>query len=261
VDRWLQLALDAGHKAGEAIMALYNKVPVWTLKKDGSPLTLADREAHQVVEAHLAVSGIQVISEEGQELHLDATRYWLVDPLDGTKDFLAGNDEFTVNIALIDYGYPVIGVVLAPALGDLYFALAGMNAQRCRNGVWHTLSAQPRASKCRMAVSRFHNHPDVGQFALENKIEVEMAIGSALKYGALAAAEVDVFPRLVGSSEWDTAAGQAVLEAVGGSVLDWETGKRLSYGKAMRRNPRLLASRSPYRYEEFRLKRYAKELS
>jgi len=111
-----------------------------------------------------------------------------------------------------------------------------------------------------MAVSRFHDHPDVYIFATENGVTKRVAIGSALKYGLLAAGEIDIFPRLVGSSEWDTAAGQAVLEAAGGQVLDWHTGKPLVYGKPRRRNPRLLALRVPYSLEEFHLKDYESEL-
>jgi 3'(2'), 5'-bisphosphate nucleotidase len=111
-----------------------------------------------------------------------------------------------------------------------------------------------------MAISRFHDHPDVDVFAAQNRIVQRVAIGSALKYGLLAAAEVDVFPRLVGSSEWDTAAGQAVLEAAGGQVLDWHTGKALQYGKPRRRNPRLLALRGPYQRETFKLREYEREL-
>jgi 3'(2'), 5'-bisphosphate nucleotidase len=111
-----------------------------------------------------------------------------------------------------------------------------------------------------MAVSRFHDHPDVDLFASQNGIKERVAIGSALKYGVLAAGVVDVFPRLVGSSEWDTAAGQAVLEAAGGQVLDWHTGEALVYGKPRRRNPRLLTLRAPYRQEEFQLKEYESEL-
>ena len=113
---------------------------------------------------------------------------------------------------------------------------------------------------CRMAVSRFHNHPDVDIFVTANLIDMRVAVGSALKYGQSATAAVDVFPRLVGSSEWETAAGQTVLEAAGGQVLDWHTGKPLRYGKPRRRNPRLLELHAPYAYTEFTLKRYEAEL-
>lgn len=111
-----------------------------------------------------------------------------------------------------------------------------------------------------MAVSRFHDHPDVDVFAVSNQIKERVAIGSALKYGRLAAAEVDVFPRLVGSSEWDTAAGQAILETAEGRALGWHTGEALRYGKQKRRNPRLIAFRQPYRLSDFKLQHYKQEL-
>lgn len=260
MDKLLELAIEAARGAGTAVMSYYQQALTVEHKQDGSPLTLADQAAHRVISDQLSDSGLALVSEEGEDLHLDAERYWLVDPLDGTKDFLAGNGEFTVNIALIDQGRPVLGVVFAPAVDDLYWGGDGMGAWRLRRGVATALLPQAQSSTCRMAVSRFHDHPDVDVFAADNGIGRRVAVGSALKYGLLAASEVDVFPRLVGSSEWDTAAGQAVLEAAGGHVLDWQTGASLRYGKPKRRNPRLLAMRAPYRYKEFKLKNYESEL-
>jgi 3'(2'), 5'-bisphosphate nucleotidase len=260
VDKVLELALEAARLAGSAILRYYQQPLPVAHKQDGSPLTLADQAAHLAIARHLSHSGVTIVSEEGRDLHLDAERYWLVDPLDGTKDYLAGNGEFTVNIALVDQGRPVLGVVFAPALDEVYWGAEDLGAWRVRNGAETALLPQAQAPVCRMAVSRFHDHPDVGVFAAQNEIEERVAIGSALKYGLLAASEVDIFPRLVGSSEWDTAAGQAVLEAAGGQVLDWRTGKPLQYGKPRRRNPRLLAMRAPYRREAFKLKEHEREL-
>lgn len=260
MDKQLELALGAAQEAGDAVMRYYQQMLPVQRKQDGSPLTLADQAAHNVIVDRLEETGLVVVSEEGQDLHLAAERYWLVDPLDGTKDFLAENGEFTVNIALVDQGCPVIGVVFAPAIDTLYWGTKGMGAWRILNGSEAPLSAHARSDSLRMAVSRFHDHPDVDIFAAQNGITERVAIGSALKYGFLAAGEVDVFPRLVGSSEWDTAAGQAVLEAAGGQVLDWHTGEALQYGKPRRRNPRLLVLRAPYRQEEFQLKEYEREL-
>jgi 3'(2'), 5'-bisphosphate nucleotidase len=260
VDKQLELALGAAQKAGVVVMSYYQQMLTVQHKQDGSPLTLADQASHLVIIEHLAGSGLFVVSEEGEDLHLAAERYWLVDPLDGTKDFLACNGEFTVNIALVDQGQPVLGVVFAPAIDTYYWGADGMGAWLIRNGASTALSAQPRSTSLRMAVSRFHDHPDVNIFAACNSIVETVAIGSALKYGLLAAGEVDVFPRLVGSSEWDTAAGQALLQAAGGQVLDWRTGKALVYGKPRRRNPRLLAMRAPYHRKEFLLKEYESEL-
>jgi 3'(2'), 5'-bisphosphate nucleotidase len=229
-------------------------------KQDGSPLTLADQAAHRVISEGLYNSGLVLVSEEGDDLHLAAERYWLVDPLDGTKDFLAGNGEFTINVALVDRDGTALGVVFAPANDELYWGAKGRGAWRVRDNAAQALTPRSRSTFSRVATSRFHDHPDVELFAPQNDIAECVAIGSALKYCLLAAGEVDVFPRLVGSSEWDTAAGQAVLEAAGGQLMDWHTGKSLSYGKPRRRNPRLLALRAPYCREEFKLKEYETEL-
>jgi 3'(2'), 5'-bisphosphate nucleotidase len=191
---------------------------------------------------------------------MEAQRYWLIDPLDGTKDFLVGNDEFTVNIALIEQQRPVLGVVFAPAIDELYVGVLKLGAWSDIAGVCSSCVAAGKSAHIRMAVSRFHDHPDVDIFAASNAINERLSIGSSLKYARLASGDVDVFPRLVGSSEWDTAAGQAVLEAAGGNVFDWHTGEPLRYGKANRRNPRLLALRAPYLFADFTLKYYEQEL-
>lgn len=260
MNEWLDLAVAAAREAGTAILAVYRADNPVETKPDGSPLTLADRATHRAILKVLAGSTLPVISEEGDDLHVEACRYWLVDPLDGTKDFLAGNDEFTVNIALVLDQAPVLGVVYAPALDELYVGGQGLGAWKEKSGIRTPCAVVDKAARCRMAVSRFHDHPDVELFAAANGIVERVAVGSALKYGHLAGGAVDVFPRLVGSSEWDTAAGQAVLEAAGGQVLDWHTGMPLRYGKPGRRNPRLLAFRTPYTFADFSLKHYEPEL-
>ncbi len=252
----LELAIVAARYAGDVILGYYRRVDEIELKDDGSPLTLADRAAHNAIAAVLQDSGIPMVSEEGDDLLMDIPRYWLVDPLDGTKDFIAANDEFTVNVALIEGGRPVLGVVFAPALRELYAGQSGIGSWCEKAGIRTDCRQMEKPVTCRMAVSRFHDHPDVEVFAVANGIESRVPIGSALKYGLLAVAQVDVFPRLVGSSEWDTAAGQAVLEGVGGQILDWSTGQALCYGKPRRRNPRLLSFRAPYDITDFRLQHY-----
>ena len=258
--QWLELAIDAARQAGEVILEFYHRNLTVEHKGDGSPLTQADCASHVVIFGRLQETGMPVVSEERADLHLMAERYWLVDPLDGTKDFLAGNDEFTVNIALVESQRPALGVVFAPALDELYVGMPKEAAWCVKAGVRSECVAGEKAACLRMAVSRFHSHSDVEVFVEANHIGERVAIGSALKYGRLALGAVDVFPRLVGSSEWDTAAGQAVLEAAGGRVLDWHTGEQLLYGKLKRRNPRLLALRAPYRFADFELKQYGSEL-
>jgi len=259
-DQYLDIAVDAARRAGEAILSFYGGGAGLDYKEDGSPITQADRAAHAVIAACLRCTGLPVVSEEGSDLHLEARRYWLVDPLDGTKDFLARNGEFTVNIALVDAGAPVLGVVYAPAGDELFAGVPGSGAWYARNGVRTDCTAVGKSRSVRVAVSRFHDSPEVDFFAEANGVGERVAIGSALKYGRLAQGTVDVFPRLVGSSEWDTAAGQAVLEAAGGQVLDWHSGQPLRYGKQGRRNQRLLALRAPYQYGDFALKQYGPEL-
>lgn len=252
----LELALEAASSAGSAIMKHYDSHLSARQKDDGSPVTDADLAADQAIHEVLASSGIAIVSEEGKEAAPVPQLYWLVDPLDGTKDFLAGTGEFTVNIALVENGSPRLGVVLAPLKGDIYWGQRDVGGWRIREGIQEKLGERERSPDLKMAVSRSDVRGELDIFMEMNRIAESVAVGSALKYGLLAAAECDVVPRLVGSSEWDTAAGQAVLEAAGGHVVEWDTGKPLVYGKPRRRNSRLLAVRSPYHFENFSLKSY-----
>jgi 3'(2'), 5'-bisphosphate nucleotidase len=260
VSELLEQAVRAARDAGTIILSYYRENLAIETKGDGSPLTLADQQSHHTILKSLESSEITIVSEEGDDLQQEASRYWLVDPLDGTKDFLAGNDEFTVNIALIIDRSPVLGVVYAPALDELYVGGRGLGAWKEKGGTRSCCVEVEKSALCRMAVSRFHDHPDLELFTANNQIKKRVEVGSALKYGQLASASVDVYPRLVGSSEWDTAAGQAVVEAAGGLVLNWHDGKPLRYGKQRRRNPRLLSLRAPYQYSEFKLMQYKTEL-
>jgi 3'(2'), 5'-bisphosphate nucleotidase len=158
-------------------------------------LTLADQAAHRVIADRFVESVLIVVSEEGEDLYLAAERYWLVDPLDGSKDFLAGNGEFTVNIALVAQGRPVLGMVFAPAIYTFFWGAMVMDAWRIRDGAAAALSAHTRSALIRIAVSRFHDNPGGDVFAARNGIAERVSIGSALKYGLLAAGEVVIFPR------------------------------------------------------------------
>jgi len=215
-------------------------------------VTLDDEAANKKIIELLEKTDLPVVSEESTNLHLKATEYWLVDPLDGTKDFIDKNDEFTVNVALIKNGYPILGVVNAPALHKTYVGVPTTGAWLIKNNQWTPLTEQKTSKEVRLATSRFHGHSNIDLFSAALGITQKIPVGSALKYCLHASAEVDVFPRLAGCSEWDTGAGQSVLESVGGSVLDWATGNRLSYGKLGRRNPPLLSFRAPYAVEDFK---------
>jgi 3'(2'), 5'-bisphosphate nucleotidase len=247
----IDLAEIAAREAGKSILSFYRTRLAIDTKSDGSPLTKADETSHRITVDILSQAGIPIVSEEGDDLELHAIRYWLVDPLDGTKDFIAANDEFTVNIGLIEDGKPVLGLVYAPALDELYVGIAGDQAWRDLRGTRTLFGRCPKSIQLRMARSRFHDHPDAEAFAIANGVNMQIAIGSALKYGRLAMGEVDVYPRFVGTSEWDTAAGQAVLEAAGGRVLDWHTHEPLHYGKPKRRNGQFIAFRAPYEKNDF----------
>lgn len=260
IDTLLSLAIQTARNAGKSILEYYGKDRITNQKSDGSPLTLADLASQEVILAGLAQTGIKIVSEETNDHHIGATDYWLIDPIDGTKDYLAKNNEFTVNIALMNNSSPLLGVVYAPALDELYAGLMGEGAWQEKYRVIKELKIMSPTMPPRMAVSRFHDNPDAQIFAQENKISECVPVGAALKYGRLAAGEIDVYPRLVGTSEWDTAAGQAILEAAGGSVLDWHTGEPLRYSKPNRRNGRFLAFRAPYHFSDFTLRNYKREL-
>ena len=232
LDVLCRIALDAGR----AIMEVYRTDFAVATKDDDSPLTQADLRADRVIRTGLerAFPGVFILSEESsssaQGTH---ERFFLVDPLDGTKEFLKRNDEFTVNIALIDRGVPVAGVVHAPALDQLYFAAAGAGAWKARPAgapePLRTRAPTPGAT-LRVIGSRSHGGEALSRWL--QKLPVEhtfVAAGSSLKFCRLAEGAADVYPRLGPTSQWDTAAAQAVLEAAGGAVLDG-SGRDLRYG-------------------------------
>ena len=255
-----ELAILTALQAGEAIMKFYARESGAQSKADGSPITWADQAAHELIARALGTTDHAVVSEEADALHLDQQNYWLVDPLDGTKDFLAANGEFTVNIACIQNGRPSFGIVYGPAVDELYIGISGQGSWRVQGGLVKKAGPAARSARTKMATSRFHDSDDAAEFAKEHRITDFVAVGSALKFGRLAFGEVDVYPRLVGTSEWDTAAGQAVLEAAGGHVLDWKTGEPLTYGKPRRRNGRFLAFREGYQAKEFRRRDFEMDL-
>jgi len=227
--------------AGQAIMAVYARDFSIEEKEDKSPLTEADKAAHEVIMAGLeALPGdIPVLSEEHTEGFAGADadgRYWLVDPLDGTKEFIKRNGEFTVNIALIEHGKPVLGVVVAPALEVSYLAAEGVGAFKVAWGEGQSDERQPiRAAgqpaedaSWRVVGSRSHPSPDLAEW-LDKLGEHDMVpMGSSLKLCLVAEGAADVYPRLGPTCLWDTGAAQAVVEQAGGRVETLE-GQPLSY--------------------------------
>ncbi len=233
--------------AGEAIMDVYNKTPEAELKSDGSPVTEADKAAEKIILAGLqqCAPDIPVVSEENEESHrMNAPeRFFLVDPLDGTKEFLRhdGNGSFTVNIALIENGSPVLGVVYAPALDRLFVGTRGHGASETKNGESKPISVRKNPSTGLVAVaSRSHLDEKTDQWLKDQDINQTVSIGSSLKFCLVACGEADIYPRFGQTMEWDTAAGHAVLLAAGGVVTTPENAA-FGYGKPDFRNGPFIA--------------------
>lgn len=235
------------HQAGDAIMEIYDGLYCVEQKPDNSPVTEADYAAHNVIAAGLAqlTPDWPVLSEEGDAVDFAVRRqwrrYWLVDPLDGTREFIKCNGEFTVNIALIEKGRPVIGVVLAPAVNRLFagcgkglaFELPADDEKKALDRTaWRPIATSPaEPGSLRAVASRSHRDPETDAFLAKVKATSIVGAGSSLKFCLIACGDADVYPRFGRTMEWDTAAGQAVLEAAGGAVLTLE-GEPLLYGKS-----------------------------
>ena len=240
--------LEIVRDAGKAIMAVYGSDFEVRSKEDDSPVTAADMAAHRIIAARLAdlVSGVPVLSEESGLLPFSERgqwqRYWLVDPLDGTREFVKRNGEFTVNIALIDRHIPVLGVVGVPAQVIEFYGGPGLGAFRCEAGVCAPISVcKPARDPVRVVGSRSHASPDIVTY-LDHLGSHEMVpMGSSLKFCLIAEGRADVYPRLGPTSECDTAAAHAVVLGAGGQVTDWQ-GKPLRYNaEANILNPHFLA--------------------
>jgi len=244
----LDPVLAIADEACRAILAVYNSDFAVELKDDRSPLTQADRAAHAVIVAGLAAlePALPILSEEsaGSEIgeRRSWQRYWLVDPLDGTKEFIKRNGEFTVNIALIDGHEPVLGVVAAPVPGTAWLGSVGSGAwKRTAAGRDAIAVRRPAAEPLRVVGSRSHASPALAAFLDTLGPHELKPMGSSLKICLVAEGEADLYPRLGPTSEWDTAAAQAVLIAAGGSMIDL-TGQPLTYNaRESLLNPHFLA--------------------
>lgn len=230
---------DIARAAGTAIMAVYNDEFTVQTKADASPLTAADLAAQQVIVDALNKLDprLPIMSEEARTAAWSErqhwTRFWLVDPLDGTREFVKRNGEFTVNIALIDQGESVLGAVLAPVTGDLYIAAKDRGAwlQKAVDGTWEKLQSRRLADPPVLAGSRSHRgeQDDLLQSLLGAGYQ-RVALGSSLKFCLIARGDADVYLRLGLTSEWDTAAAQCVLREAGGEVMDLH-GQRFTYNR------------------------------
>ncbi len=248
----LQIALDAG----AAILQIYQQeTPAQAIldKGNDSPLTLADLAAHKAICEGLAkISNLPILSEEAATLTWEERkqwqRYWLIDPLDGTKEFLKRNGEFTVNIALIEGNRAVLGVVYAPVLQRAYFAAEGVGAMRQDQGQAAVpIQVGTRGPTWRVVGSRSHGADAMADFMQFLGAVDLVAMGSSLKLCLVAEAAADLYPRLAPTSEWDTAAAQCVVEQAGGLVLTEQLQPLLYNSKESILNPHFIvcASKDP----------------
>lgn len=244
----LQPVSDIARAAGRAIMEIYARDIAVQHKQDASPVTEADEKGEAVILAALAplLPDVPIVAEESVaagRVPAVADTFWLVDPLDGTKEFISRNGEFTVNIALVHQGVPVLGVVLAPALERLFAGVAGAGAWlEDTQGRRQIATRAPGNDGLVVVGSRSHGDAAaMDAFLGGAKVAALRGAGSSLKFCLVAAAEADLYPRLGRTMEWDTAAGHAVLLAAGGQVQTLD-GQPLRYGKPGFDNPHFVAS-------------------
>lgn len=238
--------VSIAQKAGDAIMEIYAKDFNIEYKDDKSPLTEADKKANEVIERGLLALSIKlpILSEEGKEISYEERKdwecFWMVDPLDGTKEFIKKNGEFTVNIALIYQNTPVLGVVYAPALGDMYWAKKGEGAYR--NGQKLPLYTNPDPKKnFRVVASKSHMSVETQEY-IDNLAKTGESIecvskGSSLKLCMVAEGNADVYPRLAPTMEWDTAAADSIVREAGKMTYQYLTDTALDYNKKNLLNP------------------------
>lgn len=244
----IQDLTEIARKAGKVILEVYNSdVEHWdvAVKDDNSPLTIADRKANDVIcrELEKRYPAIPIISEENKEKPYEERKeyefFFLVDPLDGTKEFIKRNGEFTVNIALIHKSTPVAGVVYAPVLNKMYYAVEGKGAFVTNGTPVHQLqvpSYNLADEGLRLVVSRSHMNEETKDFVSQFKNPETVSMGSSLKFMLVAENKADVYPRIAPTMEWDTGAAQAIIQEAGGKVVQFENNTPLEYNKKVLRN-------------------------
>ncbi len=244
--------IKIAEKAGAEIINIYKNGIDQEVeyKSDQSPLTIADRNANSIISEGLRKLDAQfpIISEEMENVDYEIRKnydyYWLVDPLDGTKEFIKRNGEFTVNIALIHEGKTILGVVFAPYINEMFWAAEGKGAYLIKNGESQKLSASAfdfEDSALHIVCSRSHLNSKTREFVDKFDQPKLVPKGSSLKFTIIAKGEAHLYPRLAPTMEWDTAAAQIVLEEAGGKVLNAETNTPLRYNKKELLNPHFIA--------------------
>ena len=249
-------AINASIKGGHAIMEVYASDFAVENKHDKSPLTLADKNCNEVIELHLSETDIPFLSEEGTQItyseRKDWKYYWLVDPLDGTKEFIKRNGEFTVNIALIHHGNPIMGVIYVPVKEELYFAMQGLGSYKVSvNSVIENLETLISLSDLLPIDYKRENYVIVGSrshMSAETEIFFDkvkkkhanvkvLAVGSSLKFCMVAEGKADAYPRYAPTWEWDTGAGHAIAKCAGLSVKQYNSTEDVIYNKENLLNP------------------------
>ncbi|MEP2671039.1 MAG: 3'(2'),5'-bisphosphate nucleotidase CysQ [Cyclobacteriaceae bacterium] len=279
----LNVAIAASETASQEILAVYHSADFETeLKGDNSPLTVADKRAHLCIVKHLEETGLPILSEEGKDIPYEERknwkRFWMVDPLDGTKEFIKRNDEFTVNIALIENQQPILGVLAVPVTGVVYYAAKGLgafkkvpghqspvtghqqpatgNSQQLATGNLQlatgnqeqpvTGNQQPlitgnRQLVTKVVASRSHMNDETKDFIEKLGNTEVVSAGSSLKFMLLADGKADIYPRFGPTMEWDTAAAHGILLELGYSVHKTDSGDELTYNKPNLLNPYFIA--------------------
>ena len=271
-------SIQAAIAAGKAINTVYHSEDFGVeFKSDTSPLTVADQKSHEIIMNVLRDFDIPILSEEGKDIpyaqRKDWERFWVVDPLDGTKEFIKRNGEFTVNIAVVEDGRPILGTIFVPDRDTLYFAARGFGAYKLEDGPFNDLQEAPADSNAAVSGllsriveqsaqlpvehtrqagltivgSRSHKTAELEAYVEEKRKafgDVKfISAGSSLKICLVAEGKADIYPRLGPTMEWDTAAGQAIAEVAGATVLAYDTSKPLIYNKEDLHNPWFIVQR------------------
>ena len=242
-DKWLLLGIKAAKEAGEKILDIYNQNFEVKFKKDKSPLTLADQKANEIIESHLIKSEIPILSEESSQPEYNQRKnwdmLWIVDPLDGTKEFVKKNGEFTVNIALVEKGIPIIGVIFVPVKDILYYG-SYKGSFREINEKTIQLPTKNKSQILYVVASRSHSSKETDEYFEKLKKEKgaikTLSIGSSLKFCLVDEGSADIYPRFSPTMEWDTAAGHAIANYAGKKVIDLVSKREITYNRKNLKN-------------------------
>ncbi len=255
----LETAKTAALAAGDEILKIYNTADFGVeSKSDNSPLTLADKQAHLAIVKHLESTNLPILSEEGRSIPFEERKnwdaLWMIDPLDGTKEFIKRNGEFTVNIALIENNQPVLGIVYSPVLDKLYFGGSSVGFSKLKTAdaevelvkkSGETLAELKTKDICRIVASRSHRNQETEDFIASGKNTDIVSMGSSLKFMVLAEQNADIYPRFAPTMEWDTAAADGVLRGLNYSVFqvidNQPTQALVQYNKEDLLNPYFIA--------------------